>query len=173
MARKQANIQRSGGTIVPILPGNGGPELVADRIFRSLASHAEVVGRGAAYTHETGFVVPELPSGRDSFSPDVAYFAGPVPAGPVRLVAGPPTFAVEIRGARAWGPVAETDRAARRADYFEAGTLAIWDVDLPNEVILLYRAQTPDQPIHFTRGQQADAEPAVPRWRVNVAWVFG
>ena len=36
--------------------------------------------------------------------------------------------------------------AARRADYFEAGTRVVWDVDPVAEVIHVYRADRPDAP---------------------------
>ena len=45
-----------------------------------------------AYTDNMGFAVPELSSGRQSFSPDVSYYLGPLPFNPMRFVEGPPTF---------------------------------------------------------------------------------
>lgn len=50
--------------------------------------------------------------------------------------------------------------AAKRADYFEAGTLVVGDVDHEAETIRVY-----------PRGDVADAEPAVERWRVAVDWI--
>lgn len=32
---------------------------------------------------------------------------------------------------------------------------------------------TPDQPVHFARGQMADAEPAASGWQVSVDWLLG
>ena len=59
--------------------------------------------------------------------------------------------------------------AAKRADYFAAGTLVVWDVDLlADAVVRIYRADTPDQPTAYRRGDMADAEPAVPGWRMLV-----
>ena len=60
--------------------------------------------------------------------------------------------------------------AARRADYFEAGTLVVWDVDPIAECVHVYRAAVPDQPESYSRGQEVDAEPVVPGWRVAVDW---
>ncbi len=62
--------------------------------------------------------------------------------------------------------------AAKRADYFEAGTAVVWDVDPVARRILRYRADAPDPPEVFVPGQQADAEPAVPGWRIDVDRIF-
>jgi Uma2 family endonuclease len=119
-----------------------------------------------------GFAVPMLPSGRQSFSPDVSYYDGPLPQNRMRFVSGPPTFAVEVRSENDYGPSAESQMADKRADYFVAGTQVVWDVDPVAEVIDCYRASAPDQPQRFARGQAADAEPAVPGWRLDVDCLF-
>ena len=68
---------------------------------------------------------------------------------------------------------AEEQIATKRADYFAAGTLVVWDVDPVNEVIRVYRAAQSGQFTEYRRGQVAEAEPAVPGWRVSVDWIFG
>lgn len=63
--------------------------------------------------------------------------------------------------------------AAKRADYFATGTQVVWDVDLlGTEVIKSYDANSPDSPRIFCRGDIADAEPAVPGWRMSVDDLF-
>ena len=62
--------------------------------------------------------------------------------------------------------------AASGADYFEAGTPVVWDVDPIAACVNVYRADTPEQPMTFRRGQVADAEPAVPGWRMPVHRIF-
>jgi Uma2 family endonuclease len=63
--------------------------------------------------------------------------------------------------------------AAKRADYFAAGTLVVWDVDLVgDEIVRVYRADSPFVPIVHRRGAQAEAEPAVPGWRLAVDELF-
>ena len=116
--------------------------------------------------------MPELSSGRESFSPDASFYDGPPPANDMRFIEGPPTFAVEVRSEDDYGPAADREYAAKRADYFEAGTLVVWDVDPVAEMIRSYRRDRPDPPTVFARGQEADAEPAVPGWRVAVDAVF-
>jgi Uma2 family endonuclease len=91
----------------------------------------------------------------------------------MRFLEGAPTFAVEVRSENDHGPAAEAAMAAKRADYFEAGTLVVWDVDLVNEIVRQFRGDSPDQPITFARGQEADAGPAVPGWRMAVDRIFG
>src|SRR5205085_978300 len=81
---------------------------------------------------------------------------------PVRCVEGAPTLAAEVRSENDRGDAAEADMAAKRADYFAAGTSVVWDVDPVAETIDCYRAAAPTQPVRFRRGEIADAEPAVP-----------
>ena len=90
----------------------------------------------------------------------------------MRFIEGPPTFAAEVRSENDYGPAAEAEIAAKRADYFEAGTLVVWDVDPVAEIIRSYRADDPASPITYRRGDVAEAEPAVPGWRIAVDEVF-
>jgi Uma2 family endonuclease len=157
-----------GGRIVPLMVTGRRPNRVAMRIARSLDDYALARGVGEAYTDNMGFAVPELPSGRESFSPDAAYYAGPFPANPMRFIDGPPTFAVEVRSENDYGDASEVDMAAKRSDYFAAGTAVVWDVDPVSDVINCYRASDPANPVIFRHGDVADAEPAVPGWRAAV-----
>jgi Uma2 family endonuclease len=161
-----------GGRIVRYMATGRRPSRVASRIFRSLDDHAEQTGRGEAYTDNMGFAVDELNSGRESFSPDASFYAGEFPANEMRFIQGPPTFAVEVRSESDYTNAAETEMAAKRADYFEAGTRVVWDVDPVANLIHVYRLDAPDRPQTFGMGQIADAEPAVPGWRVAVAAIF-
>ena len=115
----------------------------------SLREHARQTGQGVAYADGMGFAIPELPSGRESFSPDAAYYLGPRPANRMRFVKGAPTLAVEVRSENDYGPSAETEMAAKRGDYFAAGTLVVWDVDPVAERIHVYRAADPDRADHL------------------------
>lgn len=67
------------------------------------------------------------------------------------------------------GPVPERAMADQRADYFAAGTRVAWDVDVLREhVIRVYRANDPEYPTIYRRGEIAEAEPAVPGWSMAV-----
>ncbi len=90
----------------------------------------------------------------------------------MRFVEGPPTFAVEVRSENDYGPAADAEYEAKRADYFLAGTLVVWDVDPIAETVHCYRASDPANPIVFIRGGIADAEPAVPGWSMAIDDVF-
>lgn len=162
-----------GGRIVHLMPSGHTPSQVAFEIAVSLRDHARQTGRGVAYTDGMGFTVPELRSGRESFCPDAAFYSGPLPAKRMRFVEGPPDLAVEVRSENDYGPAAERAIAAKRADYFEAGTLVVWDVDPEAELVRVYRRDDPDHPTVYTRGQTAEAEPAVPGWRLAVDALFG
>ena len=91
----------------------------------------------------------------------------------MRFADGAPDFAAEVRSENDYGPAAEREMAAKRADYFAAGTLVVWDVDLLSEdIVRVYHSANPDQPAVYRRGQSADAEPAVPGWTLPVDDLF-
>src|SRR5580704_2290003 len=113
---------------------------VAGRIYRSLDDQAERCGKGEAFTDNMGFAIAELPSGRESFSPDASYYDGPLPANPMRFIEGPPTFAAEVRSENDYGDAAEAEMAEKRSDYFAAGTRVVWDVDPLAEGIRVYKS---------------------------------
>ena len=86
---------------------------------------------------------------------------------------GAPIFAVEVRSENDYGPSAEQEMAEKRADYFAAGTLVVWDVDvLQDSVIRVYGADDPEHPRVYRRGEVAEAEPAVPGWSMPVDDLF-
>lgn len=161
-----------GGRIVHFMPTGIRPSQIASNIYVSLRVQAKRTGRGHAFNDNVGYTIPELPSGRESFSPDASYFDGPLPLNLMQFLAGPPNFAAEVRSENDYGLAAEKILEAKRSEYFLAGTQVVWDVDPKAEIIHCYRASSPDQPVIFRRGQVADAEPAVPGWRINVAEVF-
>jgi Uma2 family endonuclease len=91
----------------------------------------------------------------------------------MKFLEGAPVFAVEVRSEGDYGPAAEVELRQKRADYFAAGTQVVWDVDLlTEEVVRVYRATDPDHPTIYRRGDTAEAEPAVPGWRMVVADIF-
>lgn len=173
LLKTEGKAELIGGRIVPLMPTGRKPNRAAGRIYSSLDAHAEATGRGEAYTDNMGFAIPELPSRRESFSPDASYYDGPFPADPMQFITGPPTFAVEVRGKTDSGPAAERSMAAKRSDYFAAGTLVVWDVDPVAGLIHVHRAADPSTPTTYSRGQTAEAEPAVPGWTIAVERVLG
>jgi hypothetical protein len=63
--------------------------------------------------------------------------------------------------------------AAKRRDYFAAGTVVVWDAGvLRSETVKVYRASDPDNPTVYRRGELAEAEPAVPGWAMPVEDFF-
>lgn len=148
------------------------PTRVAARIFRSLDDHAEKTGVGEAYPDGIGFAVPLLPSGRESFSPDASYYVGSFPRDPMRFIEGAPTFAVEVRSENDYGPAADAEFAQKRVDYFQAGTVVVWDVDPLGQTVSCYRSSAPTVPVRFDMADTAEGEPAVPGWRIAVDAIF-
>jgi Uma2 family endonuclease len=168
--RVEGKAELVNGEIVRRPPTGDDPGRASLEIAMRLHTHTRQTGRGRAYADGVGFHV-NLPH-RESFSPDAAYHVGP-PMG-MRFPEGAPVFAVEIRSESDYGPAAERAMAQKRADYFACGTLVVWDVDLLSaDVIKSYKASAPDTPVIFRRGDMADAEPAVPGWRMAVDELFG
>jgi Uma2 family endonuclease len=172
LARTEGKAELIGGRIVPLMATGYKPNRAVSRIFRCLDDHAELARRGVAFTDNMGFAIPELASGRESFSPDASFYDGPLPDNLMGFVEGAPTFAAEVRSENDYGPAAEAAIADKRADYLLAGTLVVWDVDPVAERVTKYQSDSPDQPVVFVRGQEADAEPAVPGWRIAVDRIF-
>jgi Uma2 family endonuclease len=101
----------------------------------------------------------------------VAFYVGPRSGG--KFLEGAPVFAVEVRSEGDYGERAEVRMATKRADYFAAATQVVWDVDvLRGELIRSFRAADPDDPVLFRRGESADAEPALPGFRMPVDDIF-
>jgi Uma2 family endonuclease len=160
-----------GGRVVRFMASGYLPSRVAFRIARWLEEYAEAHG-GIAAPDGLGYTVPELSSGRESFEPDASYYNGTLPPNQMRFIEGAPTFAVEVRSEGDYGPAADGEYTAKRADYFEAGTRAVWDVDPITKTVTRYSIDAPDQPVPFGVGDEADAEPALPGWRLPVAGLF-
>lgn len=152
------------GGIVLMSPTGAWPSAVALNIAVSLLQYVRRSKSGVAVGDNATFRV-DLPH-RNSFSPDAAYFLGPVAKmGPFE---GAPVFAVEVRSIGDYGARAERLQAEKREDYFAAGTQVVWDVDLlSRDVIRAYRAGVID-PVVFRADDTAHAEPAVPGWTVTV-----
>ncbi|HEX3313654.1 MAG TPA: Uma2 family endonuclease [Gemmataceae bacterium] len=172
LAKTEGKAELIGGRIVQYMATGHRPSRVAARIFRSLDDFAESTGNGFAYTDSIGYAVAELTSGRESFSPDASFFAGPPPENEMSFVEGAPAFAVEVRSENDYGPAAEREIAAKRSDYFEAGTIVVWDVDPKANIIRSYSSGSAEQPELFAAGQMANAERAVPGWRIDVELMF-
>jgi Uma2 family endonuclease len=170
--RAEGKAELIGGRIVPLMATGDMPNQIAANIFVSLREYAKKSGKGVAYTDNMGFAISELPSGRESFSPDASYYLGPRPKNRMRFISGPPTLAVEVRSENDYSQAAENEIAAKRQDYFLAGTLVVWDVDTKAKKIHVYRHPQPDKKTTFRPGQTAEAEEAVPGWRISVDEVF-
>ena len=153
------------GELVLMSPTGGVPGRAAGEIFISLHDYERRVGGGYAFPDNVGFIV-NLPN-RRSFSPDAAFYKGELRGG--LFLEGTPVFAVEVRSTDDYGPAAETRMAQKRADYFAAGTLVVWDVDVLREkVVRVYRASDPRNPTIYRSGELAEAEPALPSWTMAV-----
>ena len=157
------------GELVLMSPTGGVPGRAGGEIYASLREYERRTRGGYAFPDNVGFIV-NLPN-RRSFSPDAAFYRGALKGG--QFLDGAPIFAVEVRSENDYGPAAEREMADKRADYFAAGTLVVWDVDvLQDNVTRVYRASDPNQPTIYRRGEVAEAEPAVPGWSMPVDDLF-
>jgi Uma2 family endonuclease len=166
--RVEGKAELIAGRIVQYMASGFLPSKVALRIAFLLDQYASQNG-GEAFADGIGFAMrPPLSNGRESFSTDASYYTGPLPANKMRFIDGAPTFAVEVRSEDDYGPAAEAEMAAKRADYFEAGTKVVWDVDPEAATIVSYSSVAPHSPQRFGAGDFASAEPAVPGWKPSV-----
>ena len=168
LLRTEGKAELIAGRIVTQMPSGDAPSTAAFRIAIRLDEHARGTGVGVAYPDGIGYAIdPPLSSGRQSFSPDASYHVGPRPNNRMRFD-GLPIFAAEVRSENDYGPAAEADMAAKGADYFEAGTAVVWDVDPIAGTIAVFRSDPMSPTAFYAQGDSAGAEPAVPGWRVNV-----
>ena len=87
-----------------------------------------------------------------------------------------PQFAVEVRSENDYGATPEREMQEKRADYFAAETLVVWDVDpLSADAVIrkFTKAGGAETPVAvFKRGETADAEPTVPGFSMKVDDLF-
>src|SRR5207248_2435509 len=77
--RTEGKAELIGGRIIPLMATGVRPNRVAGNIFIELRLFERTRPQGQAFTDNMGFAVPELNSGRESFSPDVSWYEGPMP----------------------------------------------------------------------------------------------
>ena len=157
------------GEIILMSPTGLLPSYAAGEIFSSLRQYSKRRRSGVAIGDNMAFVV-NLPH-RKSFCPDAAFYTGPNTG--MKFGEGAPVFAVEVRSENDYGPRAEREMAKKRADYFAAGTLVVWDVDLLSaHVVRVYRSNDPERATLYSRDEIAEAEPALPSWTMPVINLF-
>jgi Uma2 family endonuclease len=165
LSRVRGKAELVDGEVVRMSPTGFRPGRAATAIAASLRAHERKHGGGFAVGDNAGFLV-QLPR-RQSFSPDAAWYTGTFEG--LGFAEGAPAFAAEVRSEGDYGSQADAAIAAKRDDYFAAGTMVVWDVDLVGEdVIRAYRADAPGAPTLYRRGQMAEAEPAVSGWTMPV-----
>ncbi len=166
-APDDGNYEIVDGRLVKLMSTGDDPNFTAGEIFASLREYAHEHPEGRARTDGAAYVV-DLPN-RKSFSPDASFS---YTRSGVRFVNGAPLFAAEVRSEHDHGPTANREYARKRADYFAAGTEVVWDVDPESQTVRSFRREAPTTPIIFHMGAMADAEPALPGWRIAVEDLF-
>ncbi len=157
------------GKLVHMPPTGFRPGRASGMIYASLLQYERQTSSGYAIPDNVGYVV-NLPH-RRSFSPDASY-TRTAPENQMRFIDGAPIFAAEVRSEGDYGPKADAEYAAKRRDYFAAGTQVVWDVDPVLRVVQCYLASAPETPTVYQQEDIADAEPALPGWRIPVADIF-
>ncbi len=168
--RAEGKAEIINGAVV-LLPMSGRkPTRAAETSFIALLMYVRRTKKGEACADGNDYTV-DLPH-QQSLRPDASYFVGSDPG--MKFFDGAPQFAVEVRNENDHGRTAEREMAAKRADYFAAGTLVVWDLDLLSaDVVRVFRDGDSEQSATlFRRGDTADAEPAVPGWTMPVDDLF-
>jgi Uma2 family endonuclease len=168
--REEGKAELVNGEIVRMSPAGRGHGRAAAMILGSLLAREKSHQLpGTSFGDGVGFLC-NLPN-RQSFSPDVAYYTGPV-SGSEDFLPQAPDFAAEVRSKGDYGPAAEREISDKRGEYFAAGTKVVWDVKLRTGEVWVFRATDPDKPTVYRRGEVAEAEPAVPGWTMPVDELF-
>lgn len=110
------------GELVLMSPTGDRPGWAGDEIFASLHSYVQMTSFGRAVSDNKGFLA-HLPN-RQSFSPDATFYMGR--PGDMKFFPDVPVCAAEVRSEGDYGPKAEGEMAAKRADYFAAGSSGTW-----------------------------------------------
>jgi Uma2 family endonuclease len=153
------------GKLIEISPTGAMPSYSGGATYFALREYELRTKNGRAYPDNVAYLV-KLPN-RQSFSPDASYHLKRKMS--AKFINGAPVFAPEVRSEHDYGHAAEKAMAEKRADYFAAGTLVVWDVDVLNEVcIRSYHAANPDQPRLYVPGDLATAEAALPGFEFPV-----
>lgn len=157
------------GEVLLMSPTGKKPNRAGFKICLRLYEHEVKTGTGIAVADNAGFRV-SLPN-RESFSPDAAFYIGTDTG--MKFFDGAPIFAAEVRSEYDYGATAEREIQKKISDYFAAGTLVVWDVDLLGEdTVRVHRADAPRNPKVYRRGEAAEAEPAVSGWTMLVDDLF-
>ncbi|CAN5458066.1 hypothetical protein BH18ACI1_BH18ACI1_09160 [soil metagenome] len=167
--RTEGKAEIVNGEIVEMPPTGYEPGIASHTITTELRKYGRKTNLGFGVPDNVAFKVT-LPN-RKSFSPDAAFHTGEKTG--MKFLEGAPIFAVEVRSENDYGSQAEKAIAEKRADYFAAGTEIVWDVDLlSDEVIKSFHGDNPDNPKVFRRGDVANAEPVLPKWKMAVNELF-
>lgn len=172
LMRCDGKVELFRGDIVHFQPLGAYPGLILSNLACSLFSFTGQSKIGDIYLSTIVYGVPILSSGRESFSPEMSLYSGQSPENPMSYLPGPPNFAIELTARNAEDFRSEEQLAAKRADYFEAGTLVVWEIDPLARCVCAYKNPVPQSKQVFSLGQFADAEPAIPGWRIEVDKIF-
>lgn len=118
----------------------------------------------------------EMVSG-DIVKPDVclvsherfkAKVIGRVPGKDHFLLEGGPELVVEIRSRSN----TRKEEAAKRQQYFESGTLVVWDVEPEKQIIWVYEVENPEKAVEYKADSIISCERLLPGWRRTVKDFF-
>ena len=157
--------------VIEITPGRNSA-YAALEIAVSMRAHVRA-RRLPGFASANGYDYKVHGGAHQSFRPDASYDVGP--SSGMDLPKRAPRFAAEVRSVSDYGPAAEDMMRRKREDYFDAGTLAVWDVASGNDdaVVRLFRDGDAETPASVVRhGELAHAEPAVPGWTMPVDDLF-
>ena len=160
--RVEGKAELVSGKIIHYVASGDVPSEVAFEIAVRLAHIREADAALARhYPDGLGYaMIPPLSSGRESFQPDASYYTGP-------LAKESHAICRRCAGIRRRSPRAKAIMAPRRkskwprneTDYFEAGTLIVWDVDPVAATIASYSAICRKSRPSFTAAKRPTLSP--------------
>ena len=146
------------------------------RVVANLQAMLDLSARKAGFGQAMPDQLECLLSNGDVIKPDASLLSWQrlehslVPTGPSQrpLLRGCPELVIEVRSPSNW----RAQERRKRQLYFANHAQIVWDVDEVNQIVWVYRAESPEQPTRYQIGDQLTCEPLLPGWRRAVADIF-
>jgi Uma2 family endonuclease len=151
-------------------------DIIERRAVANIQDMLSISARNAGFGQALPDQLECLLSNGDTVKPDASLISWQrlendvIPHGPRGrpTLMGGPELVVEVRS-----PSNRRAQEKRKRElYFENHVQIVWDVDEERQVIWVYRAEMPDEPIRYDIKQEINCEPLLPGWRRKVSAIF-
>ncbi len=153
------------GEFFKLIPPGADHGRIAINLTRPVSNYVHEHGLGTVFAAETGFVLTRNPD--TVRAPDIAFVRADRAIVPRRgYFSGAPDLAVEV--------LSPSDRPGyvreKTAEWLEAGTLAVWNVDPENRTVTVHESGA--EPVHLMMGDVLTGGTVLPGFSVPVTEIF-